>query len=82
MSAKPEMLFGIAVNFIISNCDWVSTVDLFKDMFVVQMDIWTNETDEAVADIVLPDVSYLEKDCWSSEIDAYFFSGSPSYEDW
>ena len=82
MSAKPEMLFGIAVNFIISNCDWVSTVDLFKDMFVVQMDIWVNETDEAVADIVLPDVSYLEKDCWSSEIDAYFFSGSPSYEDW
>ena len=82
MTTKPEMLFGIAVNFVISNCDWESMVEFCKDIFVVQMDIWSNETDEAVADIVLPDVSWLEKDCWSSEVDAYFFSGSPSYEDW
>jgi anaerobic selenocysteine-containing dehydrogenase len=57
-------------------------MDLFKDCFVVQMDLWVNETDEALGDIILPDVSFLEKDCWSSEIDAFFFSGSPSYEDW
>jgi anaerobic selenocysteine-containing dehydrogenase len=48
----------------------------------VQFDIWVNESDEAVADIVLPDVCYLEKECWSSGIDAYFFSQSPSEEDW
>ncbi len=82
MKSKPEMVFGIAANFIISQSDWSAAVDYFKDMFVVQMDIWSNETDEAVGDIILPDVSYLEKDCWSSEIDAFFFSGSPSYEDW
>jgi len=82
VTAKPEMLFGIACNFIVSNCDWQATVDFFKDLFVVQMDVWVNETDQAIADIVLPDVTWLEKDCWSSEIDAYFFSGSPSYEDW
>ncbi len=82
MKAKPEMVFGIAANFIISQADWSAAVDYFKDMFVVQMDLWSNETDEAVGDIILPDVSYLEKDCWSSEIDAFFFSGSPSYEDW
>ncbi|MFH1153980.1 MAG: molybdopterin-dependent oxidoreductase [Pseudomonadota bacterium] len=82
MKSKPEMVFGIAANFIISQSDWNAAVDFFKDMFVVQIDIWSNETDEAVADILLPDVSYLEKDCWSSEIDAFFFSGSPSYEDW
>ncbi len=82
MKAKPEMVFGIAANFIISQSDWSAAVDYFKDMFVVQMDLWSNETDEAVGDIILPDVSYLEKDCWSSEIDAFFFSGSPSYEDW
>jgi molybdopterin-containing oxidoreductase family molybdopterin binding subunit len=82
MKAKPEMVFGLAVNFIISQADWQAAVDLVKDCFVVQMDIWVNETDQAVADIVLPDVSFLEKDCWSSEIDAFFFSGSPSYEDW
>lgn len=82
VTARPEMLFGIACNFIVSNCDWQATVDFFKDLFVVQMDVWVNETDQAIADIVLPDVTWLEKDCWSSEIDAYFFSGSPSYEDW
>ncbi len=82
MKSKPEMVFGIAANFIISQSDWSAAVDYFKDMFVVQMDLWSNETDEAVGDIILPDVSYLEKDCWSSEIDAFFFSGSPSYEDW
>ena len=82
MGAKPEMVFGIAANFIISQADWSAAVEYFKDMFVVQIDIWSNETDEAVGDIILPDVSYLEKDCWSSEIDAFFFSGSPSYEDW
>ncbi|MEA1967175.1 MAG: molybdopterin-dependent oxidoreductase [Thermodesulfobacteriota bacterium] len=82
MKAKPEMVFGISANFIISQSDWGAAVDYFKDMFVVQMDIWSNETDEAVGDIILPDVSYLEKECWSSEIDAFFFSGSPSYEDW
>lgn len=82
MTAKPEMTIGISCNFIIDQCDWESTVELFKDQFVVQYDIWVNETDQAVADIVLPDVSYLEKDNWSCEIDAYFFSQSPSYEDW
>lgn len=82
MKAKPEMVFGIAANFIISQADWEAAVDFFKDMFVVQMDLWSNETDEAVGDILLPDVSFLEKDCWSSEIDAFFFSGSPSYEEW
>ncbi|MFO7750338.1 MAG: molybdopterin-dependent oxidoreductase [Desulfobacteraceae bacterium] len=82
MTSKPEMVFGIAANFIISQADWSAAVEYFKDMFVVQIDIWSNETDEAVGDIILPDVSYLEKDCWSSEIDAFFFSGSPSYEDW
>ena len=29
-----------------------------------------------------PDLSYLETDAWQSEIDSYFFSQSPSYEDW
>jgi len=82
MTAKPEMIFGIAANFIISQSDWKAAVDNFKDAFVVQMDLWVNETDEAIGDIILPDVSFLEKDCWSSEIDAFFFSGSPSYEDW
>ncbi len=82
MKAKPEMVFGIAVNFIISQADWQAAMDMFKDCFVVLMDLWVNETDEAVGDIILPDVSFLEKDCWSSEIDAFFFSGSPSYEDW
>jgi anaerobic selenocysteine-containing dehydrogenase len=82
MTARPEMLFGLAANFIISQSDWDVAVEFFKDMFVVQIDLWVNETDEAIGDIILPDVSFLEKDCWSSEIDAYFFSGSPSYEDW
>lgn len=82
MNIRPEMSFGIGVNFIVGHCDWTSPLELFKDVFVVISDIWVNETDQAVADIVLPDVSYLEKECWSSEIDAYFFSQSPSYEDW
>jgi anaerobic selenocysteine-containing dehydrogenase len=82
MKAKPEMIFGISANFVISNFDWDMAVKNFKDCFVVQNDLWINETDQAIGDLILPDVSYLEKDCWSSEIDAFFFSGSPSYEDW
>ena len=82
MKAKPEMIFGISANFVISNSDWDTAVRNFKDCFVVQNDLWVNETDQAIGDIILPDLSYLEKDCWSSEIDAFFFSGSPSYEDW
>jgi anaerobic selenocysteine-containing dehydrogenase len=82
MKTKPELLIGPASNFIISCCDWEETVEFFKDIFIVQCDIWSNETDEAVADIVLPDVSYIEKDCWSSGLDGYFFSQSPSTEDW
>lgn len=82
MTTKPELLIGPAANFIVSNCDWEDSLEYFKDIFVVQFDIWVNETDEAVGDIILPDVCYLEKDCWSSGIDSYFFSQSPSYEDW
>jgi anaerobic selenocysteine-containing dehydrogenase len=82
MKSKPEMIFGISANFVISNSDWDTAVKNFKDCFVVQNDLWINETDQAIGDLILPDVSYLEKDCWSSEIDAFFFSGSPSYEDW
>ena len=82
MKARPEMIIGPAVNFVIDNCDWQSMVEFCKDVFVVQMDLWSNETDEAVADIVLPDLSYLERYAWQSELDAYFFSQSPSYEPW
>ena len=82
MTAKPEMIIGPAVNFLIDNSDWESAFEFFKNMFVVQFDLWVNETDEAIGDIILPDVSYLERDNWASEIDAYFFSQTPSYEDW
>jgi anaerobic selenocysteine-containing dehydrogenase len=79
---QPEMIFGIAVNFLISQSDWDVALDNFKDCFVVLSDIWVNETDQAIGDIILPDTSYLEKDTWSSEIDSFFFNGSPTYEDW
>lgn len=82
MKARPEMIIGPAVNFVISNCDWQSMVDFCKDVFVVQMNLWSSETDEAVTDILLPDVSYLERYGWQSELDAYFFSQIPSYEPW
>ena len=82
MTVKPEMMIGPAVNVIIDNSDWDTTLDFYKSMFVVQIDLWSNETDEAIADIVLPDVSYLERDNLFSEIDAFFFSQTPSYEPW
>lgn len=82
MTTRPEMIIGPAVNFLIDNSDWESALEFFKTMFVVQFDLWVNETDEAIGDIILPDVSFLERDNWASEIDSYFFSQSPSYEDW
>ena len=82
MSTMPEMVIGPAVNFLIDNSEWESAVEFFKDMFVIQFDLWVNETDEAVGDIILPDLSFLERENWASEIDTYFFSQSPSYEDW
>lgn len=82
MTAKPEMLIGPAVNFMVSNCDWEDSLEYFKDMYIVMIDIWSNESDEAAADILLPDACYLEKEVWSSGIDSFFFSQSPSYENW
>jgi len=82
MTAKPEMVIGPAVNFLIDNSEWESALEFFKTMFVVQFDLWVNETDEAIGDIILPDVSYLERENWACEIDSFFFSQSPSYEDW
>jgi len=82
MTVKPEMLIGPSVNVIIDNSEWESALDFFKTMFVVQSDLWINETDEAIGDIILPDVSYLERENWSAQIDNYFFCQTPSHEDW
>lgn len=83
MNAKPEVLMIGGANFIVSVANWEEQVQLAKEIpFVFQFDIYSNETAEAIADILLPDVCYLERLDWHANLASFFFNHPPTYEDW
>ncbi len=83
MTAEPEMLLVWGGNLAVSVANWDDQVDLFKKIpFIVVTDIYSNETAEALADILLPDQCALERFDWQTNLNSYFFNHPPTYEEW
>lgn len=83
LTAKPEMMINLGGNLIVSvaNCD--DHLKLFKDIpFIVCVDLYANETVEALADIVLPDQCSLERLDWLSNLESFHFNHPPTLEEW
>lgn len=80
---RPEMLIVLGGNLAVSVANWEDQVNLFKDIpFIVQVDIYANETAEALADILLPDQCWLERLDWYANLISYFFNHPPTHEEW
>ncbi len=60
-SCRPEMLFNYGSNLLMSAARPEVSVEAFKDAFVVSFNLYSDETAEALSDIVLPDACYLER---------------------
>ncbi|MDP6509634.1 MAG: molybdopterin-dependent oxidoreductase [Dehalococcoidia bacterium] len=58
---KAEALVNYGSNLVMSLGNPETTVNAFKDLFTVCINLWVDETAEALADIVLPDTCYLER---------------------
>lgn len=83
MGVRPEMLMVYGANFIVGIANWEDQLELAKKIpFIVQFDLYSNETAEAVADILLPDLCYLERLEWHANLDSFFFNHPPTYEEW
>jgi len=83
MEVYPEMLIVLGGNLAVSVASWEDQVKLFEDVpLIVQVDLFANETAEALADILLPDQSYLERSDWYANLMSYFFNHPPTDEEW
>jgi anaerobic selenocysteine-containing dehydrogenase len=58
---RPEVLIDCGSNVLMSVADPERCLETFKGCFVVSFSLFSDETAEALADIVLPDASYLER---------------------
>lgn len=58
---RPEMLINYGSNLVMSVARPEVCVEAFKDTFTVCFNLHSDETAEALADIVLPDTCYLER---------------------
>lgn len=59
--ARPEMLLNYGSNILMSVARPEVCFEAFRDAFVVNVNLYSDETAEALADIVLPDTCYLER---------------------
>ncbi|MFQ5879985.1 MAG: molybdopterin-dependent oxidoreductase [Dehalococcoidia bacterium] len=62
---RPEVLIAYGGNLLYTVAEPTMTFEGLKDCFVVSINIFVDETVEALADIVLPDASYLERLDWT-----------------
>jgi anaerobic selenocysteine-containing dehydrogenase len=58
---RPEMLINYGSNLLMSVARPEVCVEAFKDTFTVCLNLYSDETAEALADLVLPDTCYLER---------------------
>ena len=58
---RPEVLINYGSNLLMSVANPEVCFEAFKDCFVISFNLYSDETAEALADIVLPDASYLER---------------------
>lgn len=70
---KPEVLLNYGSNLIMSVAQPEVSLEAFKDCFVISFNIFIDETAEALADIVLPDASFLERLYWMPNTHRHHF---------
>ena len=58
---RPELLINYGSNLLMSVARPEVCFEAFRDCFVVSFNLYSDETAEALADIVLPDACYLER---------------------
>jgi len=58
---QPEVLINCGSNLLMGPADPEVSFEAFKDCFVISFNLFSDETAEALADIVLPDACYLER---------------------
>ena len=58
---QPEVLINCGFNLLMGLADPDLSFEAFKDCFVISFNLFSDETAEALADIVLPDACYLER---------------------
>lgn len=58
---RPAVLLNYGSNLLMSAAQPEASFEAFKDAFVINVNIYSDETAEALADIVLPDTCYLER---------------------
>ncbi len=61
MDYRPDVLINYGSNLLMSVANPEVSLEAFKDCFVISFNLHCDETTEALADIVLPDASYLER---------------------
>lgn len=60
-TVRPKMLINYGSNLLMSVARPETCFEAFKDVFVVCSSLYSDETAEALADVVLPDTCYLER---------------------
>ncbi|MEN8161200.1 MAG: molybdopterin-dependent oxidoreductase, partial [Myxococcota bacterium] len=60
-TVRPKMLINYGSNLLMSVARPETCFEAFKDCFVVCSSLYSDETAEALADVVLPDTCYLER---------------------
>jgi len=73
---RPEVLIDHASNLLMRVADPGRCLEALKDCFVISFGLFSDETAEALADIVLPDASYLER------LDLPSHGSMPGQGDW
>ncbi len=58
---QPEVLINCGSNLLMGLANPEVSFEAFKNCFVISFNLFSDETAEALADIVLPDVCYLER---------------------
>jgi len=58
---QPEVLINCGSNLLMGPANPEVSFEAFKDCFVISFNLFSDETAEALADIVLPDACYLER---------------------
>jgi anaerobic selenocysteine-containing dehydrogenase len=83
MENLPEILFSWGGNVVasVANCEDQVKI-LSRIPYIVQIELFLNETSEALADIVLPDVCYLERLDWQANLRSFFFNHPPTHDEW
>lgn len=83
MKNLPEIMFSWGGNVVVGVANPEDQVEILSKIpFIVQIELFLNETSDALADIVLPDVCYLERLDWQANLRSFFFNHPPTHEEW